>query len=232
MKTSRLDSMSRQARSTSHWRPLSACSESCGRDAVLFEPLRPLCMGMPPSPEGTGIRRIRDLCREHGVAEPLIDVSESWVTTMFERPTSPVGIRRGAKARVKARVKAEIEGKGHRTTNSIDTPTHSQVQIRDLDRFGPQIRIGPAQSGDSPLDGRQADRIHNSRKTQQSVAEIQTHRSRQESTGRIGRRAIMKPITSHLTKSGFDSLRKSRKCAKYTDGKIVHSHWRNVSFTL
>ena len=30
-------------------------------------------------------RRIRDLCREQGVGEPLIDVSESWVTTTFMR---------------------------------------------------------------------------------------------------------------------------------------------------
>ena len=37
---------------------------------------------------GSGIRRIRDLCREHGVAEPLIEVSESWVTTTFRRPVT------------------------------------------------------------------------------------------------------------------------------------------------
>ena len=34
---------------------------------------------------GSGIQRIRDLCREHGVAEPLIEVSENWVTTTFAR---------------------------------------------------------------------------------------------------------------------------------------------------
>ena len=109
---------------------------------------------------GSGIRRIRDLCREHGVAEPLIEASASWVTTTFHRPTSELGTRTGLKqesgksqARVKARVKAEIEGKGRRTTSTIDSPTNSPVQIRDLDRFGPQIHFGPAQRGDSPLDG-------------------------------------------------------------------------------
>ncbi len=35
---------------------------------------------------GTGIRRIRDLCREWGVPEPAIDVSEHWVTVVFRRP--------------------------------------------------------------------------------------------------------------------------------------------------
>jgi ATP-dependent DNA helicase RecG len=35
---------------------------------------------------GSGIRRIRNLCREYGVAEPETEVSESWVTTIFTRP--------------------------------------------------------------------------------------------------------------------------------------------------
>ena len=35
---------------------------------------------------GSGIRRIRDLCREHGVAEPVIDASEHWVTVTLPRP--------------------------------------------------------------------------------------------------------------------------------------------------
>lgn len=39
---------------------------------------------------GSGIKRIRDLCREHGVAEPIIDVSEHWVTVTFPRPEAPI----------------------------------------------------------------------------------------------------------------------------------------------
>ena len=35
---------------------------------------------------GSGIRRIRGLCREHGVAEPVIEASEHWVTVTFRRP--------------------------------------------------------------------------------------------------------------------------------------------------
>ena len=42
---------------------------------------------------GSGIRRIRDLCQEHGVAEPLIEVSDSWVTTVFRRPVEQVGTK-------------------------------------------------------------------------------------------------------------------------------------------
>ena len=35
---------------------------------------------------GSGIRRIHDACREHGVAEPTIEVSSDWVTVTFPRP--------------------------------------------------------------------------------------------------------------------------------------------------
>ena len=39
---------------------------------------------------GSGIKRIRDLCREHGVAEPVIDASEHWVTVTFPRTVAPI----------------------------------------------------------------------------------------------------------------------------------------------
>ena len=34
---------------------------------------------------GSGIRRIHDACREHGTAEPIIEVSPDWVTVTFPR---------------------------------------------------------------------------------------------------------------------------------------------------
>ena len=39
---------------------------------------------------GSGIRRIRELCRDHGVAAPVIEVSDHWVTTTFHRPAAEV----------------------------------------------------------------------------------------------------------------------------------------------
>jgi ATP-dependent DNA helicase RecG len=38
---------------------------------------------------GSGIKRIRNLCREYGVAEPRIEVSEHWFTVIFPRPEVP-----------------------------------------------------------------------------------------------------------------------------------------------
>ena len=35
---------------------------------------------------GSGIKRIHNLCREHGAPEPRIEISEHWVTVVFPRP--------------------------------------------------------------------------------------------------------------------------------------------------
>ena len=75
---------------------------------------------------GSGVRRIRELCREHGVAEPLIEVSEHWVTTTFMRPVADVGTKSGAS--------------GDQAANSIsdnmlqypgNLPGDSTAQVRD-----------------------------------------------------------------------------------------------------
>ena len=88
-------------------------------------------MSMPPSPEGFGIRRIRDLCREHGVAEPLIEVSASWVTTTFQRPTSQVGTRTGLKqeSRQESRQKSRAKGIEQRILSILRHTPRSRSEI-------------------------------------------------------------------------------------------------------
>ena len=39
---------------------------------------------------GSGIRRIRQECRDYGVEEPVIEVSDNWVVTTFPRPSAQV----------------------------------------------------------------------------------------------------------------------------------------------
>ena len=70
---------------------------------------------------GSGIRRIRDLCREHGVAEPLIEVADSWVTTMFQRPTSEVETRTRRK---------QESGKSRHQVGTRSAPGRHQVGTR------------------------------------------------------------------------------------------------------
>jgi ATP-dependent DNA helicase RecG len=42
---------------------------------------------------GSGVRRIREICRNYGVEEPEYEVTESWVTVTFARPKLKNGVR-------------------------------------------------------------------------------------------------------------------------------------------
>ena len=80
-------------------------------------PRNPLLFGMLSRMDvveniGSGIKRIRDLCREHGVAEPMIDVSEHWVTVTFPRPVMPVGERDPREVGREAGARPETTGLG------------------------------------------------------------------------------------------------------------------------
>ena len=67
---------------------------------------------------GSGIRRIRQLCRDYEVAEPLIDVSENWVTTTFARQVEH----------------AEERGTRHVVPQVPDKYPASTLQVRNLIR--------------------------------------------------------------------------------------------------
>ncbi len=67
--------------------PAGMHEENLGMKSV---PRNPLLFGMfhrmgLVEQIGSGIRRMLQLCRDYGAAEPLIDVSESWVTMTFAR---------------------------------------------------------------------------------------------------------------------------------------------------
>ncbi|MDE2814534.1 MAG: putative DNA binding domain-containing protein [Gemmatimonadota bacterium] len=63
---------------------------------------------------GSGIRRIRELCQEHKVPEPVIDASEHWVTTTFKRPV------------VEFEIKSE--------TSQVRDTSRTTAQVLDTDR--------------------------------------------------------------------------------------------------
>ncbi len=61
-------------------------------------PRNPLLFGMlyrmnAVEQVGSGIRRIREICRDYGVAEPEYEINESWVTVTFARPKLKNGVR-------------------------------------------------------------------------------------------------------------------------------------------
>ncbi len=69
--------------------PMGMTEADLGTKSV---PRNPLLFGMLYRMDvvehiGSGVRRIRDRCREHGTPLPRIDVSEHWVTVTFPRPS-------------------------------------------------------------------------------------------------------------------------------------------------
>ncbi|MXZ24211.1 MAG: hypothetical protein F4Y80_04965 [Caldilineaceae bacterium SB0665_bin_21] len=66
-------------------------------------PRNPLLFGMLHRMDavehiGSGIRRIRDLCREHDVSEPVFEATEHWVVVTFKRPNADAVHQLGAKS--------------------------------------------------------------------------------------------------------------------------------------
>ena len=91
---------------------------------------------------GSGIKRMHELCREHGVAKPTIDVSEHWVTVTFPRPAGQVEHERMADAGTggnrisnaiggNSEAEAQSEGESRPESGSMGTrPASSQGQSR------------------------------------------------------------------------------------------------------
>ena len=88
---------------------------------------------------GSGIKRVRDLCREHGVAEPLIDVSEHWVTVTFPRPAAQDSWGNGETAGVSTAV---AEGKAQEATwKDAQEAQDSAQEAQDMaGRDGPESK--------------------------------------------------------------------------------------------
>ena len=75
--------------------PAGMDKKDLGRKSV---PRNPLLFGMLyrmglVEQVGSGIIRIRGLCREYGVTEPRIEVDDNWVTLVFERKTEMVDLK-------------------------------------------------------------------------------------------------------------------------------------------
>ena len=62
---------------------------------------------------GSGVRRIREICRDYGVAAPDYEINDHWVTMTFQRPKLVNGVR----------VEQENEG-------LVETPGKTRVKTR------------------------------------------------------------------------------------------------------
>ncbi|UUX93894.1 hypothetical protein L6E24_12460 [Methanoplanus endosymbiosus] len=74
---------------------------------------------------GSGIRRIRWMCRDYGVAEPDIEVSGSWVTVTFRRPVLS-GEQKSESGQSQGRVRAESGQSQNRAATGINGRSYTQ----------------------------------------------------------------------------------------------------------
>ena len=90
---------------------------------------------------GSGIRRIRDLCRDHGVAEPRIEVSEHWVTTVFARPHFGAGHgdRMDPQPDAQGRRDAGRTPSRHQVTPQVTPQVRRLLKCLDRERSGMEI---------------------------------------------------------------------------------------------
>ena len=91
---------------------------------------------------GSGIRRIRDRCREHGALEPAIEVSEHWVTVTFPR-TDPEGPEcepeSGPESRPESgQASAEVRGGAGTRPESKPESAKARVTRPELADAGPE----------------------------------------------------------------------------------------------
>jgi ATP-dependent DNA helicase RecG len=83
---------------------------------------------------GSGVLRIRDLCRDYGVPEPVFDVSENWVTVAFPRLTPQLPPQVGTKSAL-SRHQVEILRKCRNDSALVDlmavTERTDRTKFRD-----------------------------------------------------------------------------------------------------
>ena len=95
---------------------------------------------------GSGIRRIRELCREHGVAEPTIETSEHWVTTTFRRPESGMAGGTGRSGDGRSSGAGEPESVRERPELGGKRPDSGGIEP-EMDRKEPEWRQGQPEPG-------------------------------------------------------------------------------------
>ena len=95
---------------------------------------------------GSGIRRIRQECMDHGVAEPMIEVSENWVTTTFRRPDAPLAGGDAGTGTTRPRPQTDRGSQRHQV-GTKSAPSRHQVEILRNCLTGKSIREIMAEAG-------------------------------------------------------------------------------------
>ena len=89
---------------------------------------------------GSGIQRIRALCSKHGVARPVISVSDSWVTTVFPRVAGQVTDQVEAQTGVKSGSRPESGPESRPESQPESQPEDLERRVLSLLRQAPMAR--------------------------------------------------------------------------------------------
>jgi len=98
-------------------------------------PRNPLLFGMlyrmdAVEQVGSGVRRIREICRDYGVPEPDYEINDHWVTMTFKRPELVNGVRvEDATEQVTPEVGEQIEAQ---VEAQVGAQVEAQVAVRIL----------------------------------------------------------------------------------------------------
>ncbi len=131
-------------------------------------PRNPLLFGMlyrmnAVEQVGSGVRRIREICKDYGVAKPDYEIREHWVTITFKRPELVNGVRipeekSSVKGSVKGSVKSSVKilallkQNGEMTIPELSeqigiTTRAIEKNIKKLQEGGALRRVGPDKGG-------------------------------------------------------------------------------------
>ena len=150
---------------------------------------------------GSGIRRIRQECRDYGVEEPVIEVSNNWVVTTFKRQvehggqitphvTEQVPYRYPTRPeQVKTRPESQPELQPESRQGSLEQRVLSLLIQAPLSKssistgLGQKTVSGQLNKVIRALRKRRIDQIHNSSKTGKPVAEVPNYEKWQKQIG-------------------------------------------------
>ena len=139
---------------------------------------------------GSGIRRIRELCRRHGVAQPIIEATDTWVTVTFRRPDPPD--QEGDQSHA-----AQDARRGSESSAASRGPESAHADGPELRRgpefeptVGPELQSGPEWTGAErrSLPRRVLDVLASESLSKSAIARRLGHRSVSAGLNRVIRR--------------------------------------------
>ena len=168
---------------------------------------------------GSGIRRIFDGCREHGVPEPVIEVSAQWVTVTFPRPDPDGrGPDCGPERKPEARPEFGEEARGK------DTKPESVGGRPEAERNDKAASVR-TKSREGSLDRRVLERLVDGPLSKSAIARGLGHRSVSGGLNRVTRRLLRHGLVEYTLPEKPNSSRQQYRLTATGQLALERSGW-------